>query len=270
MEFNNLITSTSNPLVKRIKRLQDKARYRRKEESFWVEGVPVLKMALGDRSRIEKVVFCGGLLVSDEGREMLSSCIAADVECVAVSEAVFRHLSQRNNPDGMGATCKADWKGLRALDVGTADVIVAVQEISEPGNLGTILRTMDAVLASALILIEKSTQPYHPRAVRASRGAIFTIPQYHCPDVNALFEWAETQGIQTVATSSGANLSFWEAPYRFPILVLLGNEHRGLDATTIRNADLAVTIPIAGTLSSLNISVTASLVLYELQRLRTR
>lgn len=119
---------------------------------------------------------------------MLSRCQDAHIRCVEVSEKVFRQLSQRNNPDGLGAICIADWQSCEALEVKPSDVLVATEELSDPGNLGTLLRTMEAVGTTALILVGRSTQPYHPRAVRASRGTVFTIPVYHCPDVRPLFD----------------------------------------------------------------------------------
>lgn len=267
MEDIKTITSLSNQLVKRIRRLQEKTRARQGEEAFFVEGVPITLMAFENRAPIETIVYCDVLLTSEGGRMALQRQRARGIPSIALSERVFRQVSQRNNPDGLGAICRTTWQDLSSLAPEPSDVFVATEDLSDPGNLGTILRTMEAAQAAALILVRKSTHPFHPRTVRASRGTVFTIPLYYSPNVETVFDWAKTHHIHTIATSANANQSFWDATYKLPVLLVFGNENRGLDASTGKAADQLVAIPMDGTNSSLNLSVAVSLILYELRRI---
>ena len=263
-----MITSLANPLVARVRRLQEKARYRQKEQAFFAEGVPIVSMAIANRASIETLIYSDELLIDAEGRVALGRQQAEGVCCVAVSEKVFRAISQRNNPDGLAAVCRTMWRDLGDLAVRPSDVFVAAESVSDPGNLGTILRTMDATGAAGLILCGQSANPFHPRTVRASRGTLFTVPMCHVADMETVFKWAHTHDVQSIATSAHGERPFWGATYPLPVLCIFGNENRGLDAATMDAADQLVTIPMAGAASSLNISVAVSLVLYELTRIR--
>ncbi len=266
MEDIETITSLSNPVVKRLRRLQGRTRARQKEKAFFVEGVPITLKAFDSKVSVETIVFSDVLLTEQRGRMALAQQRTRGTPCIAVSERVFRDLSQRNNPDGLGAICKTTWEDLDSLAARSSDVFVATECLSDPGNLGTILRTMDSVKSAGLILVGQSTNPFHPRTVRASRGAIFTVPLVHSPDIETVFNWASAHHVHTIATSAKTTRPFWDATYKFPILCIFGNENRGLEADTIKAADQLVTIPMGGTASSLNVAVAVSLLLYEFER----
>ena len=266
METAETITSLSNQSIKRIRRLQEKTRARQKEKAFFVEGVPITLAAFESQASIETIVYCDSLLVSDRGRAALEQQRVARTNCIALSENVFRKVSQRNNPDGIGAICGTSWQDLRDIVPQASDVFVATEDLSDPGNLGTILRTMDATQANGLILVRKSTQPFHPRTVRASRGTVFTVPLSYSDNMDTVFEWAKKHQVYTVAASARAHRSFRDATYELPALLVFGNENRGLDESTMNATDQLVTIPMEGTNSSLNLSVAVSLMLYELKR----
>lgn len=260
------ITSIKNPLVKRIRKLQEKTRARQREKAFFVEGVPITLKAFETQAPIETIVFSDVLLTDRRGRIALIQQKERGISCIAVSERVFRNLSQRNNPDGLGAICQTAWHDLDNLVVSPSSVFIGVECLSDPGNLGTILRTMDSTQSAGLILVGQSTNPFHPRTVRASRGTVFTVPLFHSPDMETVLNWASSQGVHTIATSAKATHSFWNTTYQFPALCIFGNENRGLDTSTMETADQLVTIPMDGTGSSLNLAVTVSLILYEIKR----
>ena len=267
MEESQTITSSSNPLIKRIKRLQEKTRSRQRERAFFVEGVPITLTALESHAPVETIVYAQTLLTDERGRIALERQKTRGTPCVAVSERVFRNVSQRNNPDGLGAICQTTWTDLDRIVPKPSDVFVAMECVSDPGNLGTILRTMDSVQAAALILVGQSTNPFHPRTVRSSRGTVFTVPLCGCPDMETVFKWAGAHQVHSVATSANARCSFWVAAYQLPVLCIFGNEHRGLDAKTMAAAEQSVTIPMGGRSSSLNVSIAVSLLVYEIKRI---
>ena len=267
MEMILSITSLHHPVVKRIKRLQQKTRFRQKEKAFFVEGVPITLTAIENQAPIETIVFSDVLLTDNKGLMALAQQRAQGISCIAVSERLFRKIAQRNNPDGLGAICQTTWQDLDDLVIEPSSIFVATVCISDPGNLGSILRTADSTRAAGLILVGQSTIPFHPRTVKASRGTVFTVPICHCPDIETLFDWANTHHIDTIATSAKTDRSFWEATYRFPVLCIFGNEHKGLDTITMGRADRLATIPMEGTTSSLNLSVAVGVILYELKRI---
>lgn len=263
------ISSFSNPLVKRIKRLRQR-KYRRREEAFFVEGLRVVLTAVEAGAPLETLVYCPALLTSDVAWEMLRQQEEMGVRCQAVAAEVFASISGRENPVGLGAIVRTRWTKLEAMTPGPGAIFVALFETSEPGNLGTILRTMDAVGAQGALLVGDTVDPFHPSAVRASMGAVFSVDIGRVADGEALVQWAKEAGMQTIATSASAIDLYSEAHYSLPALLLLGSEGDGLPRPVMEAADLAVTIPMAGRASSLNLAVAAGLLLYEIRRSATR
>ncbi|MFN2221958.1 MAG: TrmH family RNA methyltransferase [Candidatus Promineifilaceae bacterium] len=259
------ISSFSNPLVKRIKRLRQK-KYRRREEAFFVEGLRVVLTAVEAGAPVETLIYCPTLLTSDLAWAMLRRQEQMGRNCQAVTAELFTSISGRDHPAGLGAIVRTRWTQLEDIVVGPEAIFVALFETSEPGNLGTILRTIDAVGAQGALLIGDSVDPFHPSAVKASMGAVFSVDVARIASSEALFHWAKQAGLQTIATSAKAIDLYSGAPYRLPALLLLGSEGDGLPRPIIEAADMAVTIPMAGHASSLNLAVAAGLLLYEIRR----
>ena len=260
-----LISSHRNPLVKRIRKLQSK-KYRQLEGVYFIEGIYVVLTAFEQRAPLETIVYAPDLLTSDVAMRAVEEQRAAEIDVVAVTADVFQSLSGRENAVGLGAVVRSRIETIEQFGVSGDDVFVAVEDISDPGNLGTVIRTVDGAGAAGVILLGQSVDPFHPTAVKASMGAIFSVPLAETESVEELWSWARERGVQTIATSAHAAQSFWEAPYRFPALLLLGSEGAGLAEDVQRNADLAVSIPMYGASSSLNLAVAAGLMLYELRR----
>jgi TrmH family RNA methyltransferase len=264
------ISSTSNPIVKRIGQLIESRRQRRKEGAFFIEGAPFVKLARDTERPIELVVVCEELLTEEAGQILGRIRSRGDVTSfVQVTERVFAAISDRNNPDGLAAIVKAAEVNLHAVDPAGQRVIPAFVDIQDPGNLGTVLRICDATGARTMILTRESSDPFHPRALRASRGSIFTVSICHADSVDAMIDWARDKGMCVFATSARGAVSPWSMECRKPILLLFGNEHSGLEADTLQKADAVVTLPMLGKLSSVNVAVTAAVLLYEFVRRQT-
>ena len=264
-----MITSFRNPLVKRIKKLR-RRKYRRREGAFFVEGIRVVLSAFEHRAPLETVVYASDLLTSDVAREALAAQRAAGTELVELSPEVFASISERDNPVGLGAIVRTRLHALDGLSVASDAILVAAEDLSDPGNLGTLVRTVDGVGAAGLILVGQTTDPFHPTAVKASMGALFTVPVAEVAEAAELWTWARDHDLFTIATSARAGQNFWQTGYRFPALLLLGSEGEGLAPELLRQADQAVSIPMYGQASSLNLSVAAGLLLYELRRAQSR
>jgi TrmH family RNA methyltransferase len=262
-----MITSFSNPLIKRIKRLRRK-KYRRQEGVYFVEGVRIVLAAVEHQAAIETIVFSSELLTSEKAWQMIAEQRHAGTPCVDLSREVYQSISTRENAVGLGAIVSFSGTAIGDLKVDQKSLFVALVEVSEPGNLGTILRIIDAVGASGLILVGPSVDPYHPTAVKASMGSVFSIPLCQLKDIDSLISWSESQAIHVVATSAHADRSYRQNGYHFPALLLLGSEGEGLSDEVIRKTELAVSIPMRGSSSSLNLAVATGIILYEVAHSR--
>lgn len=260
-----LISSRQNALAKRVRRLQQK-KYRVRESVFFVEGIRVVLTALEQAAPVETVIYAPELLTSDVALHAIEAYKAQGGDVKMVTADVFQSISTRDNARGLGAIIGTQVKSPDEFAVHDGDIFVAIEDVADPGNLGTIVRTVDAAGAAGVILVGQSTDPFHPTAVRASMGALFAVPLATADSFAGMWTWARRHQIQTIATSARAEQSFWHAAYRLPALLLLGSEGEGLSAEVKAQADLTVSIPMHGVSSSLNLAVAAGLLLYELRR----
>ncbi len=252
-----MISSTKNPLVKRIRRLKQK-KYRLQEGVFFVEGLRVVATALEMGAEVEQIVWCDDLLVSDFGRSLLLQAPATEL-----SASVFQAISERDQPVGIGAIVKMRVTAISEQSIGEQSVFVALYEISDPGNLGTIIRTVDAAGADGVILVGNTVDPFHPSAVKASMGAVFNVAIVESSAEN-LLNWSKENGLSIVATSAKGSADYRAISYPKPALLLMGSEREGLPSHILQQADQAVAIPMRGTASSLNLAVATGILLYQM------
>ncbi|HEX5504257.1 MAG TPA: RNA methyltransferase [Thermomicrobiales bacterium] len=262
--MHDLISSTANPLVKRVRRLGER-KHRRREGAFFVEGIQPVWQAVEAGAEIETLVVAPDLLTSAGARRLVEEQEARGVPCAWVTPAVFAALAEREHPAGLGAIVRARYRNLADLAATPEAVFVALHDVGNPGNLGTILRTADAAGAGGVILLGETTDPFHPAAVKASMGALFAVPVAHA-DPDAFFAWARERGVTVVTTSAHAHDEHWTASYPLPVALLCGSEAEGLPPDLLARGDLAVRIPMTGTAHSLNLAVAAGIILYEVRR----
>ncbi len=262
--MSEIITSRANPLVKELRALaQKKVRAQRGE--FLIEGIQLVLQAIQSGAQIRMLVVASELLTSKIARDMLRQQERAGTRIVYVSGAVFESLAEREHPTGIAAVVKIPTRGLNDLRVDDSAVFVALYQVSNPGNLGTILRTADAVNVRGVILIGNATDPFASSALNASRGAIFSVPLVQIEKADALLHWCRANTVRVVTTSDSAPQNFWDAELRAPILFLFGNEGEGLLPEILAQGD-AVKIPMRGAVDSLNLGVAASVILFECMR----
>lgn len=260
-----VVTSHRNPLVRRVKRLQQR-KYRRQERAFFVEGPRGFLSAYDAGATMEAIVIAPDLLRSEACLRACDEAAARGVAVVRVSADVFVRLSERDNPAGIGAIVGTPETELSALPWREQGIYVALDEPADPGNVGTVIRTLDAVGAQGLILTGQATDPTHPGTVKASMGSMFSVPFCLVGSVSEVLAWARERHVQVIATSAHARTNYWEAAYRRPLLLLMGSEREGLSQAALGASDLAVTIPMVGSATSLNLAIATSLLLYEVRR----
>lgn len=259
------ISSAANPLVKRVRLLADR-RHRRREGAFVVEGIQPVWRAVEAGWEIEALIAAPDLLAGSAAAGMLAQQEAKGVRVARLSRELFVRLSGREGPTGLAAIVRGRVRGLHDLAVPPDAVFVALHRIANPGNLGTIIRTADAVGGSGVVLIGDCADPFAPAAVKASMGSLFAVGVAHAPDAGAFSGWAAGNGIQVLATSGAAENEHWSAQYRPPLAVLFGSEGDGLPQDLLARADLRIRIPMTGTAESLNLAVAAAVMLYEVRR----
>jgi TrmH family RNA methyltransferase len=259
------ITSLQNERVKLIRSLEMR-KARRETGLFVAEGASVLVTAR-DAGWVPKMLaFLAGSAASGIGSGLVAWAQAAGAECLEVSEAVLAKLAAKDNPQTMRGVFEQRWTPEPAPETVANDAVwVALEGVRDPGNLGTIIRTADAVGAGGVMLIGTCCDPYSHEAVRASMGSIFNVPlarvgQEHFPG------WAATWRGDRVGTHLDAREDFRAVRYRLPALLVMGSEGRGLSPAIAQACSRLVKIPMAGRLDSLNLAVATALMLYEMRR----
>lgn len=263
---DQVITSRANPLIQELRALsQRKNRTRRGE--FLVEGIQLVLQAISSRAPLRMLVVADDLLTSKIARDAVRTQERAGTRIVHLSSQVFESLAEREHPTGLAAVVKITAHTLADLTLDNNALFVALFQVSNPGNLGTILRTADAVQARGVILIGDATDPYAATAIAASRGALFSVPLVHIANADDLLKWSRQNQLRVVTTSDRAEQSIWDADLRTPLLLVFGNEGEGLPPEILAQGQ-AVKIPMAGEVDSLNLAVAAGVLLYESVRQR--
>jgi TrmH family RNA methyltransferase len=253
------ITAFSNPLVKQARGLREK-KNRRLEGLFLAEGLRILTEAR------EAGVLPEILFFSDATHPLLKRLIdeteAAGGEVIETNADILHKISGKENPQTVLGVYRAFDTSLARIDRGAAPLWIVAQALRDPGNLGTILRTGDAVGAGGLILVDDCVDPFSVEAVRASMGALFTqrIAVASWPDFTA---WLRSGPGQLIGTSLKAVLDYQEPHYQAPAFILVGNEQAGLPEAYEAECDLLVKMPMRGKADSLNAAVATAVMAYE-------
>jgi TrmH family RNA methyltransferase len=255
------VTAYSNPLVKRVQGLRDK-RHRREEGLFLAEGLRILTEAR-ETGRIPVYLF----FAAASARHPLVLALVEEVEAhggeaIETIPDILSKLSGKDNPQAVVGVFEALETPLAALDRHAAPIWLVAERLRDPGNLGTILRTGDAVGAGGLILVDECVDPFSTEAVRASMGALFTVPIVRAPWGDFL-AWLRGGAGQLVGLSLQTEQGYRDATYAAPTFLLTGNEAQGLPEAYERECDLLVKLPMLGKADSLNAAVATAVMAYE-------
>jgi TrmH family RNA methyltransferase len=263
-----LISSTQNPKIKSAIRLQNR-KERDETGLFLIEGYRELKRAVESGGvHFEALFVCPDFFLGSNEQTLIHQ---VDAEVYTCSQAVFAKLSYRDRPDGLLAVGHQMQHTLAHLfpRIAKAKIpfLLIAEAIEKPGNLGTILRSADAVGIDGVIVCDKCTDIYNPNVVRASVGTLFTIPVVEATSSETLL-WLQEKKIQVVAATPSADLEFTEADFTVPLAIVVGTEQLGLSEAWMKAADLRVSIPMRGVADSLNVATATTLLLYEVLRQR--
>jgi len=255
------ITGFSNPLVKFLRSLRDK-KHRRRERRFLAEGLRLLTDAREGGILPEILVMATGREAHPLLTDLEAAVCAAGGEVVEMDVEILSKVTGKENPQAVAGVFAEFDTGLAEIDRHAAPIWLVAQALRDPGNLGTMLRTGDAVGAGGLILLDDCADPFSVEAVRASMGAVFTqrIAQARWEE---FLPWLRSGAGQLVAASLRDPTDYRKAAYRAPCFLLVGNESQGLPADYEAECDLRVTIPMRGRADSLNAAVAGAVLAYE-------
>ena len=258
-----LVTAFSNPTVKRLRSLRDK-KARREEGLFLAEGLRIITEARDSGRLPEIVMFSAEGAKHPLAAEIIAATEAAGGEAIETTTDILSKASGKDNPQMLMAAYRQPDTNLDDIDRSSADMWFVAQALRDPGNIGTILRTGDAVGAGGLILVDDSADPYSVEAVRASMGAIFT-QRVAKARWDEFVEWLRSGPGQLVGTSLKATVDYLQVHYEQPCFLLIGNEQQGLPAAYEAACDLLVKIPMAGRADSLNAAMAAAVMAFQVK-----
>lgn len=258
------ITSTQNPRIKRIVQLSAKPKERRLAGLMVIEGFREIKMAAESGFVITELYFCPELATN---RETLSFTGGLHVPVYEISPAVFEKIAYREHSDGLIALAQPKFIKIGELKLSANPLILVLESVEKPGNLGALLRTADAGLLDAVIVCDPQTDIYNSNVIRSSLGCIFTKQVVTCTTDEALHFFRE-KNIKTFAAALTATRFYHQTDFRGPSAIVMGTESTGLTTTWLNAADDQIKIPMNGKVDSLNVSTSAAILVFEALRQR--
>ncbi len=251
-----IITSKDNEIVKHIRKLKDK-KFRDESQEFIIEGIRIIEEAINENAKIKMVVVCDGCLNSDPIRKDLLYKLAKE-KVVYVSENIFKSLTDVTNPQGILAVIQKN--NSNNIDF-SQDLFLILDNIQDPGNMGTILRTADSVNLNQVIVQKGNADCYNPKVVRSTMGAIFRVNVVEVENLVEVIKNLQKHKIQVLATDLNTECSIYDVSYKKSAIVI-GNEGNGVSKEILDISDKKIKIPMKGKAESLNVSVATGIILY--------
>ena len=255
------ISSKDNSLIKNIKKLKEK-KYRQQYGEYVVEGLKLIKEAINENAKISKIIICE----SEDNTEMIENHLRYEIarfDCVLVPHNIFKTLSDVETPQGIMAIIEKSHAS-KKIDFNT-DIIVALDDVQDPGNLGTILRTIDSIGLKQVLVSKNTVDCYNSKVIRSTMGAIFRVNVIECDDLCNTLTLTKNNGFKIMVTSLKAKKSIYDVKYQKKVIVV-GNEANGVSESVIKLADEKLIIPMRGKTESLNVAVATGVILYEYVR----
>jgi TrmH family RNA methyltransferase len=259
------ISSPANATIKAYRALRQR-RARAESGLFLVEGIRLVAEAVQLRAPLEALIYAPDLLTSPFGQQIVAEAQTGGIHTLEVTTEVFESLAAKENPIGLAAVVRQSWLRLPDVTFSSNKLCwVALDAPQDPGNIGTIMRTCDAVGAEGVILLGSAADPYDPSCVRASMGAIFSLKVVRAAHADFL-AWAGTSAARLIGTSDAASTDYEAADYTKPLILLMGSEREGLPTALQAACHSLVRLPMLGRGDSLNLAVACGVMLYTILR----
>jgi TrmH family RNA methyltransferase len=259
------VTSLANPIIKDIKALSQK-KSRDESRTFLAEGLKLVIDALDRGWTIRTLVYAKAGKGKPLVEKVAARTVAAGGLVLEVSEKVMSSITRRDNPQMVAAVFEQRWTPLKDIQPKGSETWIALDRVRDPGNLGTIIRTADAVGASGVILVGDCTDPFSMETVRATMGSMFALPLVKTTPADFL-KWKKSVDARLVATHLAGAVDYRTIDYRSkPVILMMGNEQSGLPDELAQAADKLARIPQVGMADSLNLAVATGVMLFEVRR----
>ena len=256
-----MITSTSNPKIKFLRKLRNK-KFRNESKSFYIEGPRIIAEALEAEWEFKQLFFSRSMISDDFSARLLDRLLDKYIEAIEVDANVFESFSIKDGPKGLAAILSQQVSNLSAVNQ-RPGIWIGLDRIQDPGNLGSIFRTLDAVGGSGIILIDHCTDPFDINVIRGSMGAIFSLDLIKITS-ERIIEHIKEKKITLIGTSDHANKDYQSIQYNQNMILLIGSEREGLSEVLMQSCDDLIQIPMVGKSDSLNLAVATSICLYEI------
>lgn len=269
MQIQDIITSAQNPKIKALLQLQQKSSCRRQQGLFVVEGRREIMHCLSKGYQAETLFMCPEILKAEKEYDTLLTALPK-CSCVNVSSNVYERIAYRGGTEGIVATIRTKEHGLDTLPIpaeGHAPLYVVLESVEKPGNLGAILRSADAAGVDAVIVCDPLTDLYNPNLIRSSLGGIFSVPTIACTSQDCISHFKEN-GVRILTAQLQDSSLYYDTDMTCPTAIVMGTEATGLTSQWREAADAHIRIPMLGILDSLNVSVSAAILMFEAVRQR--
>ena len=246
-----IITSKDNEIIKNIKKLKEK-KYRL--DSYIVEGIKMVKEAINENQEIALIAIREDFKIDFDTK---------NIKTVTISNKIFNDISDVKTPQGILAVIKKNQNNQIETN---SNYILALDSLQDPGNMGTIIRTADSANINQIIINKTTVDPYSPKVIRSTMGAIYRTNIIEVEDLKATLKEMKSKGFQIITTDLKATQSIYDINYNNKTVVVIGNEANGVSQEILQTADKKVIIPMLGKTESLNASIAASIMIYEYVR----
>lgn len=263
------ITSLQNPQIKHLRSLE-KSKYRKQEGKFVIEGIRMMEEALDADIGLDAIYYSPALLDTTRGKDLFERLSERMLKIYLLSDRLMKQVGFTETPQGIIAVASQLHFSLDILLKNANPFFLLLDQIQDPGNLGTLIRTADAAGVSGVILTEGTVDLYNPKTIRATMGSLFHLPILAQQDGQDIIASLQREGIQVLAAALQTDTYFYEADFTRPTAVVIGNEGQGLSEEVLKAVDLKIKIPILGKAESLNAAVAGAILVYEGARHRMK
>lgn len=264
MRIHELITSTNNRKIKNIRQLQ-KSKERKNQNLFVIEGIKEIEKAIISKYEFETIFYCKDIAKVKELNEIFSKNV--DSEIIEVSKSVYSQIAYRENSGGVVVLAKTKILKFEEIHLSQNPLVLVLESVEKPGNLGAILRTADAAGVEAVIVCDNQTDIFNPNVIRASLGCIFTVPVI-VTDSKFAIHWLKANKINIYSTHLEAAIPYTSVNFKEKSAIVFGTESVGISEIWQKNSTKNIIIPMKGKTDSLNVSTSSAIIVFEAVRQR--
>ncbi|WP_432663940.1 RNA methyltransferase [Wukongibacter baidiensis] len=259
------ITSLSNKHIKHIKMLH-KRKFREKNSEFIIEGLRIIEHGINNNANISAVYYGEEITKTNRGTELLNNIASRNIDLYKVNDKILKEISTTDNSQGIIGVVKRESYDLNEIINKDKFVLIILDRLQDPGNVGTIIRTADSAGVDGIIVLKGTVDIYNSKTIRSTMGSIFTLPVIHVDETSNIINDLKSRDTDIIATTLQAEKYHFEANYRSKNAIIIGNEANGISDELMELSNIKIKIPIIGKAESLNASIASGIIIYEIVR----